>query len=552
MPLTRVGRYRLADELGVGMFSRVVVGVDDETGLSYAVKVMNKRRLEELNMDQYARREAVVLHRVKHPNICEFVEAIQSAKKLFLVMQIAPGTELLDVVLDGAMSECDARIYCMQLVNAIACLHENGYAHRDIKPSNVLIDPAQRKLTVIDLGLAGIIKKYSPMSTLCGSDFYKAPEIFLGNSSYDGVKCDAWSVGILAYILLTGTHPFIDSGGQLMVEHLRNPRRELDLPKHLSSSAVSFVSCLLSLNPKKRSSIAEIKNHTWLNPGINNTGTTAYTNMNMHYPKGPTTSSLSRKNYSRRRPSSGVARMFSRSNIHNMTDNSANGAANEKRESYLGDRRRLSKSTSSTSSFLWFRKNLNTDEYGHEESFGTRSYLPKLGREIPLRRGSYAVNGMGSMSGNLNCEDMDGEKRERSMSFLGKAVHSLAFKVNNSDRNGTPERKNTLPSRAPDVHTQARNNSGLGDPNANNGNTNHHTNVEEALHDLNEARKYMDDRRKMPDATHTYNPQHGTTFHDIQSEKIEGRKGDMGAKLARQFSAVFRKTKLIIQSNSSG
>lgn len=111
-------------------------------------------------------------------------------------------------------------------------------------------------------------------------------------------------------------------------------------------------------------------------------------------------------------------------------------------------------------SFLWFRKNLNTGEYGHEEWFGTRGYLPKLDREIPLRRGSYAVNGMGSMSGNLNCEGINAEKRERSMGFLGKAVPSLAFKFNNynnhgerTDRNGTLKSQDTLSSRAPDANS---------------------------------------------------------------------------------------------------
>jgi len=74
-------------------------------------------------------------------------------------------------------------------------------------------------------------------------------------------------------------------------------------------------------------------------------------------------------------------------------------------------------------------------------------------------------------------------------------------------------------------------------------------NVENALHDLNEARKYMDDRRTHN--VHAHTSSHAHAFGDIQSEKIEGRKPDMGAKLARQFSAVFRKTKLIIQASGT-
>lgn len=67
---------------------------------------------------------------------------------------------------------------------------------------------------------------------------------------------------------------------------------------------------------------------------------------------------------------------------------------------------------------------------------------------------------MGSMSGNLNCEGINAEKRERSMGFLGKAVPSLAFKFNNynnhgerTDRNGTLKSQDTLSSRAPDANS---------------------------------------------------------------------------------------------------
>ncbi len=421
MPLTRVGRYRLIDELGSGMFSRVVVGVDDETGLKYAVKVMNKRRLEELNMDQYARREAVVMHKVTHPNIVEFVEAIQSPKKLFLVMKIAPGRELLEVVKDGGVPESDARIYMLQLVDAVACLHDHAFAHRDIKPSNVLIDTATKKLTLIDLGLAGVIRRYSPMLTLCGSDFYKAPETCFGSAhghhGYDGVKSDAWSVGVLAYILLTGTHPFVDRYGQLMEDNLRTGT--LDFPPNMSSSAVSFVSCLLALTPRKRFSVHQIRSHQWLNPSppeLRKPPTS------IHRRNGRV--SVDYRNGSRVRSGSSTARMgklFSLTRLSSVADgnsSAATGVEGSTRYGYRTDRDPR-KSKGSTSSFLWFRRPIMTDEYGEESRSnfeGSRSFFPRLARDM-------GANGEERSSSRRTSRDE--ETRDRSMSIIGAALHSI-------------------------------------------------------------------------------------------------------------------------------
>lgn len=404
MPLAKIGRYRLAHELGVGMFSRVVVGVDDETGKQYAVKIMNKRRLEELNMDQYARREAVVLHRVRHPQIVEFVEAIQSSKKLFLVMELVPGCELLDVVKDGPLSESDAREYTRQLVDAVACLHMHNYAHRDIKPSNILIDTSARKLTVIDLGLAGVIKRYTPMLTSCGSDFYSAPETTFGSHhGYDGIKSDSWSIGVLAYIMLTGTHPFVDRQGNLMVDNLRTAT--LDFPVEVKSDAVSFVRCLLTLAPRKRASVAQIRAHQWLNPAQSPDMRTARGSLDM---RGPVRN--------RSGASGTLGGFFPRASLPNGSPPNSGVEGEVQRR----------KSKGSTSSFLWFRKPIINDEFGEEgmdesrQSFGTA----KLGRRTS------------------NNAPEECEIRERSASIIGLTTQAISSIASGMRADRTQQSKN--------------------------------------------------------------------------------------------------------------
>lgn len=413
MPLTKIGRYRLTDVLGVGMFSRVVVGVDDATGEAYAVKVMNKRRLEELNMDQYARREALVMHRVRHANIVEFVEAIQSPKKLFLVMRIVPGLELLDVVAAGPLTETDAKHYMKQLVDAVAHLHASGYCHRDIKPENVLIDVRARRLVLIDLGLSGIIRRYSPMLTTCGSAHYSAPETTFGShAGYDGVKSDAWSCGVLAFIMLTGAHPFVDGDGDLMHDNLRTAR--VEYPVNLSSCAVSFVSCLLTLAPRKRHSVAQARNHPWLNP--------------VPFDQKRPRPSLDYRQAGGRvsGTASSFAKMFPRASM--ATNASEKGESGATAPKVFDDELRRRRSKGSTSSFSWFKRApMNNGELAEDdESRG--SFLPRwqrkqwdteYGEDDPQHRSSsligltaQAINSFASSIGIDRDRDRDRE-RER-------------------------------------------------------------------------------------------------------------------------------------------
>lgn len=263
MPPRAVGRFRIERTLGVGTFATVLLGVDDATGERYALKVMRKDTLEALDMARYARREAFVLRRLAHPNIVALVEAVQSDRKLFLVMPVAPGGELLAAVEGGALAEAEARRYARQLVDAVGYMHRKGVAHRDLKPENVMVDTATGSLTLVDFGLTGIVLPDARMTTVCGSAFYSAPEVTYGSGEgYSGPAADAWSVGVLVYILLTGTHPWVAADGELMVPAMR--AGELRVPDSVAPNAAHFLTGLLAVDPASRYSMAKAARHPWL------------------------------------------------------------------------------------------------------------------------------------------------------------------------------------------------------------------------------------------------------------------------------------------------
>lgn len=85
-------------------------------------------------------------------------------------------------------------------------MHERGVCHRDLKPENLLLGQDGR-LKVADFGLATVYRRGSmerTLSTICGSPVYMAPEVHLGR--YHGLSVDIWSLGILLYVLITGSN----------------------------------------------------------------------------------------------------------------------------------------------------------------------------------------------------------------------------------------------------------------------------------------------------------------------------------------------------------
>ena len=94
-----------------------------------------------------------------------------------------------------------------QVLSAINYCHSRNIVHRDLKPENLLLDKDgdTPKVTIIDFGTSGIFEDNKKMSQKFGTPYYIAPEVLKGQY---GKECDIWSIGVIAYILLSGTPPF--------------------------------------------------------------------------------------------------------------------------------------------------------------------------------------------------------------------------------------------------------------------------------------------------------------------------------------------------------
>ena len=107
-------------------------------------------------------------------------------------------------------------------------------------------------LKIADFGLARLLEENSLASTTCGTPGYVAPEVLL-QKPY-GKACDYWSIGVVAFILLSGTPPFYEEDNFALFEQIKACRYDFDVETwdNVSREAKDFVSKILVANPENR------------------------------------------------------------------------------------------------------------------------------------------------------------------------------------------------------------------------------------------------------------------------------------------------------------
>eukprot|EP00184_Porphyridium_aerugineum_P000653 CAMPEP_0184693344 /NCGR_PEP_ID=MMETSP0313-20130426/1587_1 /TAXON_ID=2792 /ORGANISM="Porphyridium aerugineum, Strain SAG 1380-2" /LENGTH=461 /DNA_ID=CAMNT_0027151401 /DNA_START=290 /DNA_END=1675 /DNA_ORIENTATION=+ len=269
MPV-KVGNYLIGETLGEGAFGKVKLGKHVETGEQFAVKIIEKKDIAANSMATNVKREISIMRALKHPNIVNFHEVLISKTSIFIIMDLVSGDELYNLMKKrGTLSERDAKQIFYQLINGVAYCHERGIYHRDLKPENILID-AQNTLKITDFGMSamtGLVNEAGNpnalLYTTCGTLYYCAPEIMSSSQTgYSGDKVDAWSCGILLYLMLVGRLPFESEDMNTLSKLIQTSR--VNYPKHLDPKVVDLLAGLLEKDPQKRMTVSQALQHPWL------------------------------------------------------------------------------------------------------------------------------------------------------------------------------------------------------------------------------------------------------------------------------------------------
>ncbi|XP_027365165.1 CBL-interacting serine/threonine-protein kinase 4-like [Abrus precatorius] len=267
-PRTILGKYQLTRFLGRGNFAKVYQARSLVDGATVAVKVIDKSKTVDAAMEPRIVREIDAMRRLHHhPNILKIHEVMATKTKIYLIVDYAGGGELFSKLSRrGRLAESLARRYFQQLVSALCFCHRNGVAHRDLKPQNLLLD-ADGNLKVSDFGLSALPEqlKNGLLHTACGTPAYTAPEI-LRRCGYDGSKADAWSCGVILYVLLAGHLPFDDSNIPAMCKRIS--RREYQFPAWISKAARTLIYQLLDPNPNRRMRLESVVENAWFKKSL--------------------------------------------------------------------------------------------------------------------------------------------------------------------------------------------------------------------------------------------------------------------------------------------
>ncbi|KAF7842785.1 SNF1-related protein kinase catalytic subunit alpha KIN10 isoform X2 [Senna tora] len=191
--------YKLGKTLGHGAFGKVKIAEHVLTGHKVAIKILNRRKIKGMEMEDKVRREIKILRLFMHPHIIRLYEVIETPTDIYVVMEYVKSGELFDYIVEkNRLQEDEARKFFQQVISG---------------------------------------------------------------KQYAGPEVDVWSCGVILYALLCGTLPFDD-------ENIPNLFRKIKggiytLPSHLSPGARDMIPRMLVVDPMKRMTIRDIRQHPW-------------------------------------------------------------------------------------------------------------------------------------------------------------------------------------------------------------------------------------------------------------------------------------------------
>ena len=204
--------------------------------------------------------EITILKEVRHPNIIQLYEIIETSSELYLITEYAPGGELFDyIVAKDRLDEDEGRKFFRQIISGIEYLHKLKISHRDLKPENLLLD-SNGNIKIVDFGLSNLYRKNELLQTACGSPCYAAPEMIAGKK-YVGSTVDVWSSGIILFAMICGYLPFEESNTSKLYKKIISGTYKV--PDYISNDAKDLLQCILKTDPSIRYDIKKIKKHKW-------------------------------------------------------------------------------------------------------------------------------------------------------------------------------------------------------------------------------------------------------------------------------------------------
>jgi serine/threonine protein kinase len=246
--------YEIIEVLGVGGMATVFKAIQVNLGRMVALKIIPKEFSQNHEFKIRFEREAIDAAKLTHPNIITIYDSGEKAGYQYISMAFLQGGNLRDLIRKkGYLKKDEAKNILIRILEGIGYAHKNGIIHRDLKSSNIMFDYNWNPV-IMDFGISK--SKDSINLTVSGSFIgtleYASPEQIESSDKVD-IRSDLYSVGIIAYEMLTGDVPFKGTMTTLINKILNEEPPKIEIKnKYLDKSFCDIIEKAIKKDPQQR------------------------------------------------------------------------------------------------------------------------------------------------------------------------------------------------------------------------------------------------------------------------------------------------------------
>lgn len=256
-------KYAIAEELSRGQFGIVHRCVDISSEKTYMAKFIKVRGADQA----IVKKEITTLNLARHTNYLLLHQSFESPEELVMIYDFISGADIFERLntAEFELNERELVNYIRQICSALEFLHAQSYGHFDIRPENIVYTTrTSSNVKIIELGQSRHLTPGEQIKIQYTTAEYAAPEIH--QCDMVSTVTDMWSVGVLAYVLLSGLNPFTAETNQQMIDNISSAAYSYDDEsfKQVSVESLDFTDRLITKERKHRMNAAEALAHPWL------------------------------------------------------------------------------------------------------------------------------------------------------------------------------------------------------------------------------------------------------------------------------------------------
>ena len=228
----RIGAYAIVSDIGRGGMGKVYLGRDEQLQREVAIKVMHAHRAGNDSARRRFLQESRATAAIDHPHVVTIHQVGEHNGLPFIVMQRLQGSTLQEYrEAAGRLPLLESLRIAREIATGLAAAHARNLIHRDIKPGNIFLEGSERRVKIIDFGLAldaaDSGTKLTTDGSIVGTPAYMSPERV--NEQTIDAQSDIFSLGVILYEMLSGRLPF---EGESLVKTLMAIARGAATPVH--------------------------------------------------------------------------------------------------------------------------------------------------------------------------------------------------------------------------------------------------------------------------------------------------------------------------------